>query len=142
MERDQAVQDNNNIILDGNSISDSSLDSQDSNGSDSDDESDGNLDDSTSEAAQTARTQLPCMLSALGLKVPDKGRDGSLLWTHLFPIIVSMTIAKDVGVRMMEEYYEIKSLKETPQYRVTMFDDDTEEEREKNTQIGHHRTFF
>ena len=43
MERDQAVYSNNNIIPNDNSTSDSSLNSQDFNGSNFDDGSDGHL---------------------------------------------------------------------------------------------------
>ena len=46
MERNQAVQDENHIIPEDGSIFDSSLDSQDINGSNSDDGSDSHLDTS------------------------------------------------------------------------------------------------
>ena len=59
------------------------------------------------------------MLRNLGSK-GSKGSNKRLYgtsWGGAYPMIGSMVIAKDVGDRMMKEYFEVEASKETPQYR-------------------------
>ena len=39
-----------------------------------------------------------------------------VLNSHICPILGAIEVAKQVGVRMMEEYFEIEASKSTPQY--------------------------
>ena len=71
-ERNELIQDNNHLISEDNSSSDSSLD-----GHHSDDKSDSHLDDSLQRAVPNTQTWLPCIVAALGHTESNKGLDKS-----------------------------------------------------------------
>ena len=50
------------------------------------------------------------------LQGSNKGLNGALLG-DVYPMIMSMIMVQDLGVRMMKEYFEIKTSKATLQYR-------------------------
>ena len=55
-------------------------------------------------------------LVCLVLQGSNKGLNGALLG-DVYPMIMSMIMVQDLGVRMMKEYFEIKTSKATLQYR-------------------------
>ena len=103
------------------------MNNQDSDNSESEDRSDDHSDDSPAEDAPRAQP-LPCMLIAQWLKKSNKGFDGAEWGGNAYPMIILMIIAKDVGVRMMKKYFEIKVSKALPQNkfwkRLSLFSDE------------------
>ena len=114
IQKNQAVQDNNNFIPDDFIFFKNKLNNQDSNdsdsnhGSDSDynDGSDNTLGDTSPEDDPRAQTQLPYILRNLGSKGSDKELNKSS-WDDAYPRIAPTIITKDVGIRMIKQYFEI-----------------------------------
>ena len=55
---------------------------------------------------------LPRVNNGVGLNGPYWDQIGS----HTCPILRAMVVAKQAGIQMMKEYFEIEASKSTPQY--------------------------
>ena len=104
MKRDQASQDNNIDISNDVTISENSFDNQDPDSSDSNGVSDNCSDDPLTEDVLRAQP-LARIFRALRSKQSNKGFDESAWGGDLYPMIASMIIVNDMGVRIKKQYF-------------------------------------
>ena len=96
------------------SASEPNYQDNDANTNKSDNDSDAHSNNSDEVDNSVNQRRPPCMVGCLRHKGSDMGLDGNA-WTHTNSILLAMMVTEQMGVRMMQEYFEIETSKSTPQ---------------------------
>ena len=68
----------------------------------------------------STQSRLTNPIGGLATRGNNKGLDGNYWsessWSHTCPMISTMVVAEQAGVRMMKDYFEIEASESTPQY--------------------------